>query len=212
MSFEYKFTIELDSNRFIEAKAFSLSDYLDIISAKESDTYTDVVVKVIDKCINEDIFSFPKREAEFILLQLWAASVGKINYEAEYTCCGSLFYVPMNMSRVQIDKQRKVKKTFGDFIIQFKEPKLFDDSDYIETFMESIEYIIVGENQFNVDELSEEDYQAFIGTITADDVDESVNEILMPTIRMGIPVKCPICGSYHVEELIGLHDLLGVLQ
>ena len=213
MNLDYEFEIDVDKS-IVKARAFTLGEYLDIIGKKESDDYTDTVISVLDNCLlgSTSILGYPKREAEYILLQIWAHSIGKINFDAEYTCCGKIFNVPMNMSRAIIDKPDYVKKKFDGFTIQFREPKIFDDADYIETFMDCIDYIIIDDNQFTVDELAEEDYQVIIDTITTRDVDELVERILKPTIRMGVPVKCPHCGNYKVEELVGLHDLLGVLK
>ena len=209
---KYKFTIRLN-DKDVEAEAFTLNDYLELTLSKENGTFKEKIQDVVKRCTGLNIFEMKKPEAEYVIMILWLNSLGEVNHEAEYVCeCGNEFSIPINFNNVQIDKNNDEFLTYQTLKIHFNSAKVFDDSDDVMAFLKCMDYIILDDNQINISDLSDKEIDDLISIIKYDDMIDIINKLLQPTIRLGIPVKCDVCGKYHVEEFIGLNKFLKLVE
>lgn len=213
MNHDYNFTISL-GKREIEAKAFTLNDYLGLVVARKTGMFKEFMYEVFKECTGLDMFKdLSKPEAEYVMFLLWANSLGEVNHEAEYVCeCGEEFSVPMNFNHIQIDKPIGHREIINNLTINFKPVTIFCDTDKIKTFLECMDYLILDDNQIFIKDLNEEEMGDLQSIITMPMVDKVCEELLKPTIHMGVPVKCPSCGKYHVHEFNSLGDFMEILK
>lgn len=215
MLHEYKFDISLN-NKDISSRAFNLEEYLRLVTARSTGYSKDSNKELRDivyACSGIDVYDLPKSDAEYLIFMIWVNSVGEVNHEAEYRCsCGQEMSLPMNFNHIQRDKERDYKKVIGNLTLHFKPPKVFGDDDEVFTFLDCLDYIIFDGEQIFSSDLSEEETKDLQSIITYDIIDEVCDYLLEPTIHLGIPVKCPKCGAYHVEEINTLDEFMRVIS
>lgn len=213
MNKPYTFTLDIPSIGTINARAFTLKEYFELGVAKIEGRFKDEVQNVVYKCTGQDIYSLDKPEAEYIVAMLWMHSLGEINHESEYQCeCGNEFTIPITFNQIQIDPTKELLKGMKGFSLIFNPAKIYGDSDKVMTFLNSMSYIIIDNEQVAIEDLSEQELSDLQSFITYEDVINITDELLEPTIRLGIPVKCEKCGSYHVHEFNGLTDFMEIIN
>lgn len=210
---DYKFTIYL-KDREINARAFTLEEYMSLISAKQAGTSREEIRKVVENCTGIDILDdVPKAVAEYIVFLLWVNSLGKVNYEDVYVCsCGNEIHTPMNFNHIQIDREIEHTETVGGIKLHFKPALIFSETDKIHTFLDRMDYLIVDGEQVFVDSLSDEEVDDLQSVITYELVEKVCDKIMSPTIHLGIPIRCDKCNKYHVEELNSLKDFMRIVK
>ncbi|AWD90350.1 baseplate hub [Erwinia phage Cronus] len=207
--FDYKFEI-IVAGKTVSCRAFSLREYINLMKAKKDGTILQYVKELILKCT--DAKDLNRQESEYLITQLWAHSLGEVNTQSTWECsCGHQMEVPLNLSQVQIDSLEPPVYNFGDFKIQFKYPKLFDDQNHARMIASCIDFIITGNERLSVDDLSAEELNQLYDAITIDDIKVITEQLLKPTVYLAVPIHCEKCGEKHVHIVKGLKEFFRLL-
>lgn len=207
--YKYTFTVRL-GDKEVNCRAFTLKEYLGLIGARATGTIESTVNNIITNCSNAK--NLTKQEAELLLVNLWAHSLGEVNQEHTWNCsCGHSFQVYMNLLHTQLDEQADPWYSFSGIKIKFRQPKLFDDKNIALMIASCIEAVFVNGESIPVEDLTEAEINDLYGLITEDDMINIKNLLVSPSIYLATPIKCPKCGTSHVHTIRGLKEFFELL-
>lgn len=207
--YDYKFTVDI-GDKSINCRAFTLSEYKDLMHAKVKGTLKEELLKVLSACT--DAKNLTKQESELLIVKLWAHSMGEVNSNAVWTCpvCGKETIVSMNLNYAQLEEAEDVIHAFKGFKIKFNYPKLFDDSNIAKMIISCIDAIIVGNDRIELEDLSDQEMNDLIASITNEEAVKISDKLLKPSIYMAVPVVCE-CGHKEVHITRGLKEFFKLL-
>lgn len=207
--YEYKFETKLGS-KIINCRAFTLSDYRDLIEAKQNGTIQEVVERILGECT--DARDLTKQQAEFVLVNLWAQSLGEVNHQNAWVCsCGHEIPTAINFTQIQMDATEELWYDLTAFKIKLRYPRLFEDKNIAQMIASCIEYIFVDGEAISVDELNDNEIDDLYSAITEDDIKKISKLLLEPTIYTAIPIECDKCGESHVHVIRGLKEFFRLI-
>ncbi|ENP1743039.1 gp26 family baseplate hub assembly chaperone [Salmonella enterica] len=207
--YEYKFDVRVGS-KIINCRAFTLKEYLELITAKNNGSVEVIVKKLIKDCTNAKDLN--RQESELLLIHLWAHSLGEVNHENSWKCtCGTEIPTHINLLHTQIDAPEDLWYTLGDIKIKFRYPKIFDDKNIAHMIVSCIETIHANGESIPVEDLNEKELEDLYSIITESDIVAIKDMLLKPTIYLAVPIKCPECGKTHAHVIRGLKEFFELL-
>ncbi|WWE96726.1 hypothetical protein LHLCCAPJ_00052 [Escherichia phage ECp13] len=209
--YEYKFDVRVGS-KIINCRAFTLKEYLELITAKKNGSVEEIVKKLIKDCTNAKAKDLNRQESELLLIHLWAHSLGEVNHENSWKCtCGTEIPTHINLLHTQIDAPEDLWYTLGDIKIKFHYPKIFDDKNIAHMIVSCIETIHANGESIPVEDLNEKELEDLYSIITESDIVAIKDMLLKPTVYLAVPIKCPECGKTHAHVIRGLKEFFELL-
>lgn len=209
--YEYKFDVKVGS-KIINCRAFTLKEYLELITAKKNGSVEEIVKKLIKDCTNAKAKDLNRQESELLLIHLWAHSLGEVNHENSWKCtCGTEIPTHINLLHTQIDAPEDLWYTLGDIKIKFHYPKIFDDKNIAHMIVSCIETIHANGESIPVEDLNEKELEDLYSIITESDIVAIKDMLLKPTVYLAVPIKCPECGKTHAHVIRGLKEFFELL-
>lgn len=208
---QHVFKIHLDE-KIITARAFTFREFQSLVSAKETGKLSEAVIKVIHDCTGINALELEKCEAEYLFLLLWCHSLNKMKVNATWVCgvCGKEKDYSIDVSRTQIPEVEPYILDLGQVKIKFRQPKFTEDVDIMQMVIACIEFIVIGDQQFNIDDLNHQDFDRVMDMMTTDKVEQVIDELTRNQITLAVPIKCE-CGESGVYSLSGLSGFLKIL-
>lgn len=207
--YEYKFDIKIGSE-LVHCRAFTLKEYLELITAKQKGDIEPVVKRLIKECTTAK--NLNRQEAELLLVQLWAQSLGEVNHENIWKCsCDNEIATHINLLHTQIDDPEDLWYTLSGIKVKFRYPELFADKSIAQMIAACIESVFVNGENIPVDELSAEEIDDLYSYITEKDIVAIKELLLRPTVYLAVPIKCPECGKTHAHVIRGLKEFFELL-
>lgn len=208
---QYFFKIHL-GEKLIHARAFTFGEFQKLVAAKETGKLSEVVIEIIHECTGINALELEKCEAEYIFLLLWCHSLNKMKIDATWVCgvCNKEKVYSLDVSRTQIPEVEPYILDLGQIKIKFRQPKFTEDVDIMQMVIACIEYIVIGDQQFNIDDLNAQDFDRVLDMLTTDKVEEVIDELTRNQITLAVPIKCE-CGESGVYSLSGLSSFLKIL-
>lgn len=209
--YEYKFDVRVGS-KIINCRAFTLKEYLELITAKKNGSVEEIVKKLIKDCTNAKAKDLNRQESELLLIHLWAHSLGEVNHENSWKCtCETEIPTHINLLHTQIDAPEDLWYTLGDIKIKFHYPKIFDDKNIAHMIVSCIETIHANGESIPVEDLNEKELEDLYSIITESDIVAIKDMLLKPTVYLAVPIKCPECGKTHAHVIRGLKEFFELL-
>lgn len=208
---QHVFNIRLDE-KIITARAFTFREFQNLVAAKETGKLSEAVVNVIHDCTGINALELEKCEAEYLFLLLWCHSLNKMKVNATWVCgvCGKEKYYSIDVSRTQIPEVDPYTLDLGQVKIKFRQPKFTEDVDIMQMVIACIEYIVIGDQQFSIDDLNHHDFDRILDMLTTDKVEKIIDELTSNQITLAVPIKCE-CGESGIYSLSGLSSFLKIL-
>lgn len=208
MSYKYNFDLYI-GEKVIPCRAFTLREYKQILESKYNGTLKEKILEVINNCC--DCSGLNKQEMELLIVKLWANSMGEVNIEADWPCdCGKPVRVSLNMNHTQITDHEDIYYDFGQFKIKFKYPEIFCNENKAVVISSCIDYIIVGNENLKIDDLTSNEIDDLYNNITLEDVEKIYSALMGPTIYLATPINCE-CGKTHIHTIKGLKEFFKLL-
>lgn len=209
--YEYKFDVRVGS-KIINCRAFTLKEYLELITAKKNGSVEEIVKKLIKDCTNAKAKDLNRQESELLLIHLWAHSLGEVNHENSWKCtCGTEIPTHINLLHTQVDAPEDLWYTLGNIKIKFHYPKIFDDKNIAHMIVSCIETIHANGESIPVEDLNEKELEDLYSIITESDIVAIKDMLLKPTVYLAVPIKCPECGKTHAHVIRGLKEFFELL-
>lgn len=209
--YEYKFDVRVGS-KIINCRAFTLKEYLELITAKKNGSVEEIVKKLIKDCTNAKAKDLNRQESELLLIHLWAHSLGEVNHENSWKCtCGTEIPTHINLLHTQVDAPEDLWYTLGNIKIKFHYPKIFDDKNIACMIVSCIETIHANGESIPVEDLNEKELEDLYSIITESDIVAIKDMLLKPTVYLAVPIKCPECGKTHAHVIRGLKEFFELL-
>lgn len=208
---QHVFNIRLDE-KIITARAFTFREFQNLVAAKETGKLSEAVVNVIHDCTGINALELEKCEAEYLFLLLWCHSLNKMKVNATWVCgvCGKEKDYSIDVSRTQIPEADPYTLDLGQVKIKFRQPKFTEDVDIMQMVIACIEYIVIGDQQFSIDDLNHHDFDRILDMLTTDKVEKIIDELTSNQITLAVPIKCE-CGESGIYSLSGLSSFLKIL-
>jgi len=208
---QHVFNIRLDE-KIITARAFTFREFQNLVAAKETGKLSEAVVNVIHDCTGINALELEKCEAEYLFLLLWCHSLNKMKVNATWVCgvCGKEKDYSIDVSRTQIPEVDPYTLDLGQVKIKFRQPKFTEDVDIMQMVIACIEYIVIGDQQFSIDDLNHHDFDRILDMLTTDKVEKIIDELTSNQITLAVPIKCE-CGESGIYSLSGLSSFLKIL-
>lgn len=208
---QHVFNIRLDEE-IITARAFTFREFQNLVAAKETGKLSEAVVNVIHDCTGINALELEKCEAEYLFLLLWCHSLNKMKVNATWVCgvCGKEKDYSIDVSRTQIPEVDPYTLDLGQVKIKFRQPKFTEDVDIMQMVIACIEYIVIGDQQFSIDDLNHHDFDRILDMLTTDKVEKIIDELTSNQITLAAPIKCE-CGESGIYSLSGLSNFLKIL-
>lgn len=208
---QHVFNIRLDE-KIITARAFTFREFQNLVAAKETGKLSEAVVNVIHDCTGINALELEKCEAEYLFLLLWCHSLNKMKVNATWVCgvCGKEKDYSIDVSRTQIPEVDPYTLDLGQVKIKFRQPKFTEDVDIMQMVIACIEYIVIGDQQFSIDDLNHHDFDRILDMLTTDKVEKIIDELTNNRITLAVPIKCE-CGESGIYSLSGLSNFLKIL-
>lgn len=208
---QHVFNIRLDEE-IITARAFTFREFQNLVAAKETGKLSEAVVNVIHDCTGINALELEKCEAEYLFLLLWCHSLNKMKVNATWVCgvCGKEKDYSIDVSRTQIPEVDPYTLDLGQVKIKFRQPKFTEDVDIMQMVIACIEYIVIGDQQFSIDDLNHHDFDRILDMLTTDKVEKIIDELTSNQITLAVPIKCE-CGESGIYSLSGLSSFLKIL-
>lgn len=207
--YDYKFDVKIGS-KVVNCRAFTLEEYLGLISAKKDGTLEETINNLILKCSNAK--NLNKQESELLIVNLWAHSMGKVNQENTWRCsCGHETQTYINLLYTQIDDPDDLWLTIRGIKIKFRYPRIFEDKNTAHMIVSCIESVFVNGENIPVDDLTEEEINDLYAFITEEDIITIKDLLLKPTVQLSVPIKCESCGASHVHTIRGLKEFFKLM-
>lgn len=208
---QYIFKIPL-GEKIINARAFTFGEFQKLVAAKETGNLSGAVVEMIHECTGINALDLEKCEAEYLFLLLWCHSLNKMKVNATWVCgvCNIEKEYSLDVSRTLIPEADPYTLDLGQVKIKFRQPKFTEDVDIMQMVIACIEYIVIGGQQFNIDDLNAQDFDRVLDMLTTDKVEEVIDELTSNQITLAVPIKCE-CGESGVYSLSGLSSFLKIL-
>lgn len=207
--YEYNFSAKI-GDKTISCRAFTLEEYLNLITAKNNGKLKGAVQELIKNCTSAKDLN--KQEAELLLVHLWSQSLGEVNHENTWKCtCGHESKVYINLLHTRIDDSDDLWYTLGDIKLKLRYPELFDDENVAEMIVKCMESVYSNGENININDLNEREINDLYAYITEQDVVNIKELLLKPTVNLSLPVKCEACGENHIHTLRGLKDFFEIM-
>ena len=208
---QYIFKIPL-GEKIINARAFTFGEFQKLVAAKETGNLSGAVVEMIHEGTGINALDLEKCEAEYLFLLLWCHSLNKMKVNATWVCgvCNTEKEYSLDVSRTLIPEADPYTLDLGQVKIKFRQPKFTEDVDIMQMVIACIEYIVIGGQQFNIDDLNAQDFDRVLDMLTTDKVEEVIDELTSNQITLAVPIKCE-CGESGVYSLSGLSSFLKIL-
>lgn len=205
---QYNFDVRI-GDKDIHCRAFTLREYKDMLQAKANGHLEELITNLLKKCTSAR--GLPKHQAESLIVQWWAHSLGCLNQEKIYMCeCGKSQVIPITLSHISYNEEKEIIKDFGPFKVKFNYPWLFEDKNKAQMIASCIDSIITPDgDMLRVDDLTEAEIDDLHSAITTDDIEEISERLLRPQIQLAIPIACE-CGN-HVHVITGLKEFFKFL-
>ena len=208
---QHIFKIQIEE-KIINARAFTFREFQDLVAAKETGRLSEAVIEVIHNCTGINVLELEKCEAEYIFLLLWCHSLNRMKVNATWVCdvCSKEKEYSLDVSRTQIPEVESYTLDLGQVKIKFRQPKFTEDVDIMQMVIACIEYIVIGDQQFNIDDLNAQDFDRVLDMLTTDKVEEVIDELTKNQITLAVPIKCD-CGESGIYSISGLSSFLKIL-
>lgn len=207
----YVFDLSIN-DRTIKARAFTFKEFQNLVAAKERGELSGVVVETINECTGLNALELSTQEAEYVFLMLWCNSLAKMNFNATWHCdvCDKEKDYHIDITKTQITEAEPYILDLGEVKINFRQPKFTEDSDIMQMIIKCIDYIIIGNEQFDINDLNAQDFDTILNMITQEHVENIIYELTKNQIILAVPVKCE-CGEAGVYSIKGLSDFLKIV-
>lgn len=219
------YNVTLPSNgKTIRVRPFLVKEEKMLLMAAQSKDPSDIInttKQVITNCLVDDdvnVDSIPFFDIDYLFIALRAKSISE-SIEVQFTCnhkvddnkCGAVFAVDLDIANVAIVKDETIlsRVPITDKVaIQFKYPKysavkkILSGENAFEhktkLIQASIDYIIDGENIYQANEYSKEDFDEFFENLTKSQL-EKLEEWVdnFPSFEVKAEKTCPRCGFDH---------------
>jgi hypothetical protein len=224
------------SGKHIRFRPFLVKEQRNLMMAMESDdkeTIEKNIRQVLHNCTlteNVDIDRLPIIDVEYYFIQLRARSVGEV-IDNRYRCenevdgdtCGNLMEVKLNLLDIKLEKDPEVKDIiqltdklsiklkYPEFSVLERASKFENATDMaFDMIVESIEYILDGEQYYYANESTPEELIEFVESLNQQQfakVEDFFNRL--PKLNKKIEVDCKKCGFHHTIEVEGLDSFFG---
>lgn len=210
---QYKFTMNLPGRPPIQARAFTLDEYRELIEARvagDTEKIQHLTIKLVSECTTARMVN--RQECEWIIVNLWAHSLGEVNHTHTWTCtCGKETSVDMNFSHAQIiDESTELWYAKPNFKIKLRYPQIFEDADYGAMIASCIEYIVAGEEQIDIEDLNDAEMQDLFANISIQDMQNIIEILMAPKLVLAVPITCE-CGIHAVHTITGIKEFLELM-
>lgn len=185
-------------------KPFTVKDYRDfLLVSTEIKMNPSEEQTILDELLEEIYPDVDPAFREYIFLNVFTSSLGKTRVPLCFTCptCKKERKMFLNL---QVEALRPIVLETAGLKITFKYVK--PSSDYAKTFLEAIERVSDGVNDYAWNELPEEVREQVIDSISFAEFEEVVKQ--MHTIKIEQKIKC--CES-HDLRYVGLLPLFKLL-
>lgn len=204
-------TFTLNAGRPITVRAFTLDEYKELMVAKSENKIVPRVRAIMAACgVPADL---SKHEAEKALVQLWAESLGESDHTATWVCeCGKEIPVPIKFNQIQTnaDPEDQLFYQLGHLRLKLRYPKIFDDADTVKMIVSCIEYVIAGDEQIALDDMTGIELDELYSYITSDDISAIKNILLKPEPHFAVPIKCE-CGVDGIHVIKGMKEFFKLI-
>ena len=213
MNLEYKFTMNLPGRPPIQARAFTLDEYRELIEARvagDNKQIRDITTRLVADCTSARMVN--RQECEWIIVNLWAHSLGEVNHTHIWNCtCGKETLIDMNFSHAQIiDESNELWYGKSNFKLKLRYPKIFEDSDYGAMIASCIEYIVANDEQIDIEDLNDVELNDLFSSISIQDMQNIIEILMAPKLVLAVPVTCE-CGIHAVHTITGIKEFLELL-
>lgn len=209
MDYTYRFDLQV-MDRIIPCRAFTLGEYEELIKAKLNGSITETVLNLIQSCAPKAV-GLPKHWAEYVLVQLWARSLGEQHHLHDWVCsCGKEIPIKINFDHMQVSDESELIYKLKHLRIRFRYPQLFEDSNTGNMIVSCMQDIITDQEVIPIEELSEYEIAEIIEFIDSEDVQKIRDLLVGPQIQMGVPIECS-CGNKGVHVIQGIKDFFKLI-
>lgn len=228
----YTLTIPSTGKDF-KYRPFLVKDEKALLIAQESDdnvVILDTIKEVIKSCAKSEINvdTLPSYDIEYIFLQLRSMSIGEL-VEMLFRCdedhgdqnSKAVTKITINLKNIKVDRvEGHTNKIplFDNVGVVMKYPtfdtlKKLDETDSSEmddvftVMVDCIDYIYSDEEVFPSKDLTPQELTDFLNNLTSAQFDK-IQQFFrtIPTLRLDIQYKCPVCGKQHDKYLEGLQS------
>ena len=208
----YKFQIKVEQ-KVINCRAFTFGEFQSLIEAKTDGRLAEAIYNVIRDCTDIDVSELPRHTAELIFLKVWIHSLNRVNIDHVWVCgeCGAETPVTLNIdSAYTTSPDTDLFYDLGQVKMKFRYPRIFEDDDLMQMIITCTEYIVIGNDQYTLDDLDETDFDKVLTMINDTAVTEIIDMLLAPSVVLAVPIKCS-CGESGVHKVVGLHEFFKLL-
>lgn len=185
-------------------KPFTVKDYRDflLVSADMKGNPSEEQL-ILDELLEELYPDVDPIFREYIFMNVFTSSIGKTKLPLSFKCptCGKEKRILLNLAVPAL--QPIVLETAG-LKIKFKYVK--PSTDYAKTFLEAIESVSDGDNEYAWTELPEEVRDQVIDSISFSEFETIVKK--MHTILIEQKIKCCDTHELRYTDLLGLYKLI----
>jgi hypothetical protein len=213
------------SGKEIKVRPFLVKEEKLLLMAAESEDDADIInttKQVINNCIiteGIDVEKLPFFDIDFLFIALRAKSIGE-KIEMQFRCnndvddnrqCGNTFYAEIDISEAKVEKTPGIDLNIeisNNISMKMKYPTytiirgLTEEENSMErkikVIVNSIDYIVEGENIHSSKDYSREDLTKFVEGLTEEQFKKL--ELFIenfPTFAVDVDAKCEMCGFDH---------------
>lgn len=212
------------TGKTIRVRPFLVKEEKMLLMAAQSKDPSDIInttKQIITNCLIDDdvnVDSIPFFDIDYLFIALRAKSISE-SIEIKFTCnhkvnddkCGAVFEVDLDIANVVIVKDETIPSRVyitDKIAVQFKYPKysavkkIMSGENAFEhktkLIQASIDYIIDGENIYQANEYSKEDFDEFFDNLTKSQLEKLELWVdNFPTFEVKADKTCPRCGFDH---------------
>lgn len=199
-------------DKSITARAFTYAEFQKLVEYKNTGRLKEAVINIVNDCTGVDVTELEKCEAEYIFLMLWCHSLAKGKFDSTWVCgvCNKEKVYSLDVKRAQIPEVEPYMLDLGGIKIKFRPPRFAEDTDIMQMVIACIEYIVIDNQEFDINDLSEQDFDTILSMLTTEHVETIIDELTLPQITLAVPIKCE-CGEHGIHSIKGLSDFLRIL-
>ena len=208
---QHIFKIKL-GDKTITARAFTYEEFQKLVEYKSTGRLKEAVLDIINECIGINALELEKCEAEYLFLMLWCHSLAKENFKSTWVCgvCNKEKEYNLNVERTQIPDTEPYLLDLGGVKIKFRPPRFTEDDDIMQMVIACIDYIVIDNQEFDINDLNEQDFDTILSMLTTEHVETIIDELTGPQITLAVPIKCD-CGESGIHLIRGLNEFLTIL-
>ena len=221
------------SKKEIKYRPFLVRDEKALLVAQQSEdpvVMLDTMKEVIKSCVKTpiDVESLALFDVEYLMIQLRMVSVGE-HTDIVFQCdddhgednekARSTVRIDLRDVKVEFPEgHTKTIKLFGDVGVVMKYPSLdtikkleaSDENNLDQMFgvvIDCIDYIFDNDQVYPAKDVDSSELMTFLNNLTPDQFNK-VQEFFrtMPSLKVWVDYKCPVCGKDHHKYMEGLHS------